>query len=208
MRLAQNAFLSVACIAALVACSGTDSSGIAANTVVVNPPGSSLEVRLTLASVTLASDCDTAVASDKSSGDSAVCAAAPDGGTSSCGSLACQQTNMQITVESHGDTRTAKLEVLSARLLESVSLTEVDTLKARDPQSWDGAKYTTWNEAIAPQASSSVSYKLSSPNWSKSTGNNWDSYKTRYVLDVVIKVDGVTRTLRSAELSRAPIVAT
>jgi len=214
--------------ALLLACSAGEASSITdplstvpQNPVKVTTPSGGLNVTATLVSVALGSDCGNGGGSSPPQGKgsressdanvvSGICAAEPDGGPTRCPSPGggCQQTNMQLRFEASGDGIPAKVEIVTVRLLESKTLAEVSRLDPREPQAWGGGAYAAWDETVTSGDNLNVSYKLSAPDWTRSgTQSSWD-YSSNFYLEVTIRIDGVTRTLRSQELSRAPLVAT
>jgi len=202
--------LGAALTVALLACGGSTIGGIEppeakpTTSVVVRPPAAGLEITATMIAASLGDDCG---ASSMTAGDApsgGACAPLPDGGASSCtGHFVCQQSNMQLSFEAEGAGGPATVKIVSVRLLEVGTDKEVDALTARDPQAWDGTKYRAWDETLASGDEKRASYKLSAPRW-----NGWNSYRSRYVIEVVLTLDGVRRTLRSSELAREPEVAT
>lgn len=192
-------------VVALFACGGSTVGGIdleeikPTNPVVVQPPATSLEIKATLTAATLGDDCGSGSGDSPAAG---ACAPLPDGG--SCGGrFSCQQSNVQIAFEASGSGKPAKVEIASVKLLEVGTEAVVDTLTAREPQTWDGTQYSAWDETLASGDRERASYKLSAPRW-----NGWNSFRAKYVLEIVIKLDGVRRTLRSSEITREPVVAT
>jgi hypothetical protein len=117
---------------------------------------------------------------------------------------------MQLSFVAKGTGPAAKVSVLSVRLLKASDASELSTLQSREPETWSGGKYGAWDESVAPGATVNASYKLSAPDWSTiSGGKQWSSYSEKYLLEVVLTIDGVQRTLRSsAEIYREPSVVT
>ena len=204
-------------LALLVACSGGTATNIEEsspeNPTVVK--SAALEITATLVSATLGDDCGSGASAKAApaSGIAADCAPEPEGksaGGCGGGAASCQQSNMQLSFVAKGTGPAAKVSVLSVRLLKASDASELSTLQSREPETWNGTKYSAWDESIAPGATVNASYKLSAPDWSTiSGGKQWSSYSEKYLLEVVLTVDGVQRTLRSnAEIYREPSVVT
>jgi hypothetical protein len=207
-----------ATLGTVVACSGGPNivtpEQAPENPTTVETPQSHLSVTATLAAATLGDDCGgNGPSASKGAGISADCAELPDGG--GCGgSFVCQQSNMQLTFQAKGDASfvaaSAKIQIVAVRLLLESDASVLDDLTAREPSVWNGSSYATWNETITAGQSLKTSYKLSAPDWATiGNGKSWNTYSQKYLLEVVLTIDGVTRTLRSnAEIYRDPMVAT
>lgn len=160
-----------------------------------------IEVTATLSAVTLANDCKSAGERD-----------APGAGAclqgDPCPGL-CQQSNMQLVITASGKGY-ADIQVLAVRIRDQGSNAMLDEVEAREPQRWSPPVYTTWDERIAAQTSVTASYKLSQPDWSKieTGGTRYASSGRTFRVEVVLLIDGVSRTLQLDGVSREPEVAT
>ena len=182
--------------------------GAASGCGAVATPAPELTVTASISAATLANDC--ASTSSRSSGLWAGDCASTDAGhgAESCSGF-CQQSNMQIAFDASAGEGSATIEVVTVRLIDAVDGLAVDTLTSRDPQRWNESEYVTWDQQLAASAHLRSSYKLSSPDWTRIGGGSpWTTYGHRYLIEVVLRVDGVERTIRSAELNREPEVAT
>ncbi len=171
----------------------------------VSPNGpSALTVEASVSSANLAQDCPNA---GSGAGLAARCAP-PDGGAadSVCGSL-CRQSSMQIQVRAAGE-GIAQVTVARVRLLDARTGAFLQDLTARSPQVWvDPNGYRTWDGNITAGQTLRTSHAISAPNWFTFT-RPADLYSRTYRIEVVLRVDGVERTIVSAELMREPEVVT
>jgi len=137
-------------------------------------------------------------------------AASSDAGTGArggCGGL-CQQSNVQLALTNKG-TAKAAFAVVDVHLLDATTGARLDDADAKNPRIWTGSAYTAWDQTLAAGATARVTYDMTQFDWTKiGGGNSWTTYSRRYKLEVVLRVDGVERTLVSGELSREPEVVT
>jgi hypothetical protein len=189
----------------LVACAGGSGTVTSTN----SPPPvvegevtatSGTKITATISAATLGEDCGGGSGAFAPSGD---CAAESKGG---CGG-GCQQSNVQIAFTAGSGASAARIEVIGVKLVSATDGSEVDSLTASTPQSWNGSGYAAWNETVPPSSSLKASYNLTAPQWS-TIENGKTSYSTSYRLHVTLRIDGTTITLTSKDLNREPMVAT
>lgn len=172
----------------------------------VGPGGlpSTIAVEASISSANLAQDC----ATSRSSGAALARCAAPDGGAadSACGSL-CRQSSMQILVRATGE-GVAQVTVARVRLLDASTGAFLQDLTSRGPQVWvDPNGYRAWDGNVTAGQTLRTSHALSAPNWFAFT-RPADQYSRTYRIEVILRVDGVERTVLSSELMREPEVVT
>lgn len=115
----------------------------------------------------------------------------------------CTQSTLQIAFTGQGDVK-SKVELEELRLLDPGSGKPVATIDAREPASWEGSAYQSWDETIGPNQEVKSSYELSVPDWSKvekAIGGK-SSYGHMFVLEVDLKVGDQRQTVRSAQFPR------
>lgn len=166
------------------------------------------EVKVELAGVTLGDDCADGVrtkptppppaggASARPSGATAPGAALGDCGGPNCNMPppACEQTVMQLAVHAPADADATKVKITRVELLDEAGQ-PFGKLTPRTPTKWDGSAYVPWDEAVpAGKAELVVSYKLSSPDWSKTNGRLGAAGK-KFTLRVTAAVSDRERTL-------------
>lgn len=127
-------------------------------------------------------------------GVSAGACATPNG----CGAMpqpACEQTAMQLSVQVPDGAAATKLEIKQVELLDDAGKS-MGMLTARGPSRWDGkGTYVTWDEAIAGGKNElAISYKLSSPDWSK-VGGRWSAAGKKFALRVTMSISDKDRTI-------------
>lgn len=168
-----------------------------------SPPVAPVEA--TFLSASLSDDCRASEA--PSAGD---CAASADAGAGLVGGCGfCRQSNMQLRFVSPAGRPPARVEVVTVRLLDAASNAPLDTLTAREPSSWDAAasQYRPWDAVVPSGQTVQASWKLSAPRWDAVASGRL-AYQRRLRLEVVLRIDGAERTLRSGELTREPEVVT
>lgn len=155
----------------------------------------SLEVDASIASVTLADDC--AAAEPRFDGDCA---------TDGCNF--CQQTGIQLSIASLAGDTTVPFEVVAIRL-HQMDGTFIQELDPRGARLFDGESYVAWDESIAPDSTLSVTYDTSSPDWAAIGGGDpYTTYGMSFRIVMVVRVDGVERTIEFAPASREPEIVT
>ena len=188
----------------LLACSGGEgtletSAPLTAQGKVSAPSG--LEVTATISAVTLGDDCG---------GSGAALAPSESGGRcaddSPCGSP-CQRSNLQLAFTAGPGGQKARVEITEVTLHDAGG-TKIDTLSASGAQAWNGNGYAAWDQTVAPSADLKASYTLSAPSWSTIEKSGTSSYSQKYLVRVVLRIDGQSLTLESSTLSREPPVAT
>lgn len=147
-----------------------------------------------LSAVTLAQDCG----AKAGVADFAAGACAAEG---PCG--LCRQSSMQLQFASaHRDT----VKIIDVRLLDLQTGKLIEHLKPREPQSWNGSQYVTWDETLEPTVMLKASYKLSAPTYSVS-GDARFGYTSTYKVEVDVMIGDELHTL-TGEASREPEVVT
>lgn len=162
---------------------------------------SALDVEASIASVTLADDCaERAGLVEPAEGD---CAPGFDG----CGGW-CTQTGVQLAIDAaEGDT-SVPFEVVAIRL-RAMDGRLLDELDARSAQLFADDGYVAWDERIAPGDHLRVRYDTSAPDWAAIAGGSaWETYGMQFRLEMVVRVDGVERTIELAPVSREPEIVT
>lgn len=178
-------------------------------TVTPGPTPPALVVEASVSSVNLAQDCPSRAPAEPGSG-AARCAAPADGGAglrdSACGSL-CRQSAMQLQLRATGE-GAASISIARVRLLDARTGAFLQDLSARAPQVWvDPNGYAAWDGEIDAGQTLRTSHALSVPNWYAITPAR-EQYSRTYRVEVTLHVDGVARTILSAELMREPEVVT
>ncbi len=177
------------------------------------------EIKVVLAGVSLGDDCAEGSptrppAPPASAGSAAAAAAemssmrAPSAGSCpqgvECGRPpppACEQTAMQLSLQAPDGTAATKLKVKQVELLDDAGKS-LGMLTARAPSKWDGkGTYVPWDEAIAGGKSDvAISYKLSSPDWSKVSGGRWGAAGKKFALRVTFAISDKDRTIEKQAL--------
>jgi hypothetical protein len=166
--------------------------------VAVHTP-STLEVEASLSSVSLADDCP-AEPTDGTAIVDADCA----GFAADCGF--CQQTGLQLRFTAAGTGEEVPVEIVSVSLL-SEDGAFLEHLTARDPRTFGEEGYVAWDETIAPSEDLHVAYDATSPDWS-TVESPEGRYGTRYRVQVVVRIDGVERTLELSPVMREAEIVT
>lgn len=158
----------------------------------------SLTVEAELASATLADDC----AAERIGG---IADCAP--GYADCGF--CQQTGVQVAIDASPDgDAPVPFEVVAVRL-RAMDGTLLDELDPRGARLFVDGAYAPWDEQIAPGASLQVTYDTSSPDWATIGGGDpWSTYGMSFAIEMVVRIDGVERTLQLSPVSREPEIVT
>ena len=157
----------------------------------------SLSVEATLSSVTLAQDC--AVRGEPGGAFAGDCAEGAD----SCGSW-CTQSSLQIHLVASADGEEVPFEAVSVRVTDSESHL-VGALSTRNARVFADDGYASWDQTIAPGETLDVTYDTTAPDWYAS-GARLGGGET-YDVEVVVRIDGVERTLRG-EAMREPEIVT
>ncbi|CAN5845290.1 hypothetical protein BH11MYX2_BH11MYX2_35320 [soil metagenome] len=110
----------------------------------------------------------------------------------------CEQTSMQLAI---AGSDAATIKVKSVELFDE-SGKSLGTLTASTPTKWSetSSTYEAWDEAIAKDSTSNVSYVLSQPNWA-SIGNR---YNKTFTVKTVIAVGNVDAPAEKSVTLTAP----
>lgn len=167
----------------------------------------SLTVEAELAGATLAEDCAGEGDRRGAPGIAGDCAEEP-GFADGCGSF-CSQTSMQLSIDASTDGDSAvPFEVLAIRV-RSMDGALLDELDPRTARLFVDGEYATWDEQIAPGAHLQVSYDTSAPDWTAiGNGNEWSTYGMSFRVEMVVRIDGVERTIEFAPASREAEIVT
>jgi hypothetical protein len=157
----------------------------------------SLSVEASLSSVTLAQDCAPPSA-ERGGAFAGDCAE----GSESCGGW-CTQSSLQIHLVASDEGEEVPFEIVSVRVLDSEAHL-VGALSTRNARLFADDGYTTWDETIAPSETLDVTYDTSAPDWYASGARlGWGE---TYDVEVVVRIDGVERTLRGQAMREPEIV--
>jgi hypothetical protein len=157
-----------------------------------------LTVEASIASVTLAQDCPAA-----ERGAPGLIGADCEAGADDCGF--CQQSSLQLHLEAIGEGAEVPFEIVSIRVTDPEAVL-VGTLDARNPRVFEADGYAAWDETLAPGDDLDVSYDTTAPDWYGTSGARF-GWGTVYRVEVVVRIDGVERTL-SADAMREPEIVT
>lgn len=122
-------------------------------------------------------------------------------------SLGDSYANVQLAFLAGPATQGANVEVVSVTLVDASTGDLVDTLKASNPQVWNGSGYAPWNQQVTPGGDLKASYQLTAPSWSSldNTGSaGRTAYSRTFKLRVTLRIDGVDVLLQSNDLHREP----
>ncbi len=156
-----------------------------------------LAVEASISSVTLAQDCPSADTDEP--GIAGDCAEGADG----CGGW-CQQSSLQLHLVASAEGAEVPIEIVTVRVFDDTG-TLVSPLTARNARTFGDDGYAAWDETIAPSETLDVAYDTTAPDWSSTSSRlGWGAV---YRVEVVIRVDGVERTL-SADAMREPEIVT
>jgi hypothetical protein len=112
----------------------------------------------------------------------------------------CDQSTVQLALE-HGGDAAVPVEIKAVRILSKGKV--VGTLHTRKPKIWANDTYEAWDQSVAPNTPTKVSYKLSLPEWSeveKAIGQT--SFGHMFTLELDVAVDGQVQTISSVEFPR------
>lgn len=157
----------------------------------------SLSVEASLSSVTLAQDC--AARGEPGGAFAGDCAEGAD----SCGSW-CTQSSLQIHLVASAEGEEVPFEIVSVRVVDAEAHL-VGALTSRNPRVFADDGYTSWDETLAPGETLDVTYDTTAPDWYASGARlGWGE---TFDVEVVVRIDGVERTLRG-EAMREPEIVT
>jgi len=176
-------------------------------------PPITAKVTAAISAVNLADDCQHADArsakpmAEAAAGESMMAA---DCGGENCG-MPCQQTSMQLALESVGAVPT-RVKVVSVELFDVADGTSLGAMNPRDPQRWSDAEggYQVWDETLKGGDKARVMFLLSAPDWNK-VGGRWSAQNRTFRLKVTLDLDGQQKTIEkveSADLMIEPQVVT
>jgi hypothetical protein len=181
-----------------IGCSGTVVQGGPVRT----PSG--LQVDIAISSATLGDEGCEAPSAGAKGGAPASSADCAEGVT--CGSI-CTSSSVQLAITSGSSGTKAKAIVTKVVLIEVGSEAELTTLsQVGSSQLWNGSNYADWDGMVSPSANLKTQHVLSSPAWS--TMGARQSFSTQYRFRVTVTVDGVSTTVTSEPVNRAPQVVT
>lgn len=167
---------------------------------VASHSAASLDVEASIASVTLAEDCvESEPEGARFAGD---CAEDTD-----CGSW-CTQTGVQLALDAADGDSSVPFEVVAVRLT-TLDGTLVEALDPRGARIFGDDGYEIWNERIEPGQQLNIRYDTSAPDWTAIGGGNaWETYGMQFRIEMVVRIDGVDRTLDFAPASRQSEIVT
>ena len=115
----------------------------------------------------------------------------------------CTQSTVQLAFTGQGASESV-VALAGVRLL-SADDTPLATLTPRMPTIWQPeGGYVAWDGVLSTEPDQKVSYKLSVPDWAKVEATlGGSSYGQMYVLEIDVKLDGTTTTVRSSQFERA-----
>jgi hypothetical protein len=156
----------------------------------------SLSVEATLSSVTLAQDC--ATQGEPGGAFAGDCAEDSD----SCGGW-CTQSSLQIHLVAGAEGEEVPFEIVSVRVVDSESHL-VGALSTRNARVFADDGYASWDQTIAPSETLDVTYDTTAPDWYASGARlGWGE---TYDVEVVVRIDGVERTLHGQAMREPEIV--
>lgn len=165
-------------------------------------PTTNTDVKVDLASVSLADDCPDAAAADIPAPSQGSCAG--PGMCPDMGRRRCEQTMLQVTVDAKAAT---ELHIKKVELLDP-SGKVLGTLAARKPTQWsdNSGAYVAWNEKVPGDKPLKASYSLSAPDF----GDNGPDPSVTYKVRVTFAVGGKDQVIeKEASVSanvEAPVV--
>lgn len=192
MTHARRTFLLVCALASLQGCADSQQ---ATDSTTQQPPLEEQGLSARVASVSLGDQCG------GSTGGRDIAADCDDAG--SC-FAPCEPSHLQIRYTSDGPEEAVDVEVLQVRLLLADGESFVQLMSATNPTFWDGEQYSQWPGVLDPDDRVMASYELRSPDWSQ-VDASWD---TAFIVEVDVVMNGQVVTVRSAEVTREPLIAT
>jgi hypothetical protein len=118
--------------------------------------------------------------------------------------MPCSQSSMQIAITGQGEA-SSTFRITALRLLGPKGET-LSEMQPRMPMIWKADGYAAWDQTILPKTDIKASYKLSSPDWGQvqeKLGSG--SYGPLFRLEAELKIDDVSKTIRSSETTRQRI---
>ena len=169
--------------------------------------GPAPDVAIELASVTLGDDCGGSLPApvqleaDAKGNDEQERRRAPDAkrdpnaDRDSLVRYECQQTSMQLVLKATPAAKATKIKIKIKKVeLLDLKGKVLETLTAKHPSKWSGKKYDKWNEAVAASETLQTSYTLTTPNWTKLTGNRRSASSKTFQVRVTVTVGTQDRT--------------
>lgn len=118
----------------------------------------------------------------------------------------CVQSTLQLSFTGQGDSASA-VSIKELRLL-SADEKALGTIETRLPTQWHDNGYQPWDQQLEPKTDLKAAYKISPPDWSAVEALlGGTSYGAMFVLELVVEIDGVSQTVRSAQFVRQQPVA-
>jgi hypothetical protein len=153
-------------------------------------PPARAAARIELTAVTLADDCGGAAPYQAPAQSHTRVKGAASAARSDRQRARCEQTSMQLAIIADD---AATLQIKSVELFDE-SGTSLGTLTASKPTRWSAAKsiYEAWDESVAADSTSNVSYVLSQPSY---PGDRWNR---TFLLKTVVSVGGVDQTAQKS----------
>ena len=172
------------------------------------PVDPTLDVRASIAAVTLGDDCVT-------SGEAPSGVPADDGGrfAGDCAEDApcgfCQQTGLNLSLEAGSEGDAVPFEVLEIRLYDMATGALSDTLAPHAAQIFRDGVYQAWDETVEPGDALSVRYDTTAPDWTTIGGGDaWSTHGMSFRVEMDVLVDGVPQTLEFSPASREAEIVT
>ncbi len=128
----------------------------------------------------------------------------PDADRDSLVAYECQQTSMQLVLKATPSAKATTIKIKKVELLDLKGKV-LETLTAKHPSKWSGKKYDKWNEAVAASETLQTSYALTTPNWTKLTGNRRNASSKPFQVRVTVTVGTQDRTFEKQATAAAQI---
>ena len=109
---------------------------------------------------------------------------------------ACEQTAMQLSVQVPAGASATKIKIKRVELVDDAGK-PFSTLTARAASKWDGrGAYVPWDESVAAgKTEFAVSYKLTSPDWSKLAGGKMEAAGKKFTMRVTVTISDKDSTV-------------
>lgn len=169
------------------------------------------QVRVELASVTLADDCPPPTAPTPAPGGFAV--PPPRTALARCAGpqcaqrhqRACEQTAMQLVIEVPRGAAAARFRVVRVELLDERGAV-VDQLTARAASRWkQTGSYAPWDERLRGGERVAASYALSAPSWTRLTNGRRLAHGHRFQLRVTVAIGAGEQTVEMQSITPARV---
>jgi len=121
------------------------------------------------------------------------------------GARACQQTAMQLSVMAGPLAGSAEIHIKKVEIFDSTGKS-IGELTPRSPMVWSAkdSAYQPWKETVASGETLSVSYALSSPNWSAVPDRSGKTFTLRATVTVGGADQTVQRDVRTETMTHLP----